>query len=83
MAVSDTQQYPEGASRPEDIRDIAEEIPTEEVGQGSGGIQNFDSSEQDSDGTQSTVELPVGAEHISSVEEPAAFSTTADEALIP
>ena len=55
----------------------------EDVGQGSGGIQNFDSSEQDSDGTQSTVELPMGAEHIPSVEEPAASSAATDEALIP
>ena len=39
------QQYPEGASKPEDIQDIAEEAPTDEV-------------DQDSDGTQNSVEQP-------------------------
>ena len=39
----DTQQYPEGASRPEDIRDFVEEAPAEDV-------------EQDSSGTQDSVE---------------------------
>lgn len=41
----DTQQYPEGASRPEDIRDFVEEAPAEDV-------------EQDSSGTQDSVEQP-------------------------
>ena len=42
---NETQQYPEGASRPEDIRDIVEEGPAEDA-------------EQDSDGTQNSVEQP-------------------------
>ena len=44
-AEGDTHQYPEGASRPEDIQDIVEEAPA-------------DDAEHDSDGTQNSVEQP-------------------------
>ena len=45
-AEGDTsQQYPEGASKPEDIQDIVEEAPSEDA-------------EQDSSGTQNSVEQP-------------------------
>ena len=61
LAVGDKLQYPEGSSRPEDIQDIVEEAPAEEP-------------EQDSDGTQNSVEEP---------KEGAVPSTTAEEAEAP
>ena len=69
-AVGDFQQYPEGASTPENIRDIADEAPVDEADQGSDGTQN---SEEQLEGT-----LPEDT-----VDEPAVSSAATGEAEKP
>ena len=69
-AEDDFQQYPEGASTPEDIRDIADEAPVDEADQGSDGTQN---SEEQLEGT-----LPEDT-----VDEPAVSSAATGEAEKP